>query len=85
MKAIDPEGTIILNVRAITAVMRNAGLEVRRIDAPKTEAKGWFGRWRATPEEGTETSEVEGEDRILSGDREVEGTGGRWSQIALVF
>ena len=85
MKAIDPEGTIILNVRAITAVMRNAGLEVRRIDAPKTEAKGWFGRWRATPEEGIETSEVECEDRILSGDKEVESTGGRWNQVPLVF
>lgn len=84
MKAIDPEGTIILNVRAITAVMRNAGLEVRRIDAPKAEARRWFGRWRAAPESEGETV-VETEDRILSGDKDVQGSGGRWVQIPLIF
>ena len=97
MKAIDPEGTIILNVRAITAVIRHTGLDVRRIDAPKPDDSRWFGRWRAAaapnpesePEPEGESVRVlypETEDRILSGDnKDVQGTGGRWVQIPLVF
>ena len=87
MKAIDPKATINLNVRAITAVMRNAGLEVRRIDAPKPSqrSEGWFGRWRVASEGEGQNSEAESEDRILSGDKDVEGTGGRWVQVPLVF
>jgi hypothetical protein len=91
MKAIDPEATIILNIRAILAVMRGAGVDVRRIDVPKQKAdKGWFSGWGSGQEVEKDESEDEDEepDRILTGagnSEEVEGTGGRWFEIPLVF
>ena len=83
MKAIDPEGTIILNIRGITAVMRSAGLDVRRIDQPQSQrvAKGGWFSWRRSNNDAEHKIEKEEEDTILRSD----GTGGRWIAIPLVF
>lgn len=85
MKAVDPEGTIILNIRAITQVMRNGGLDVGRIDAPKPRRPRWYRRWRDAGQDSDANGEARAEDRILSGDKDVEGTGGRWVEIGPVF
>lgn len=56
MKAIDAQDTIVLNTRGITAAMRNAGLDIRRVDESvvlkrcreeeerrRRKERGWFG------------------------------------------
>ena len=86
MKAINPQETIEINVRAILGVMRSAGLDVKRIDLPKQQQAGWFGGWRSkqTEKEGEEThKKEEEEDMILSGDKDVPGTNGRWIELPL--
>jgi hypothetical protein len=109
MKAVDPEGTTTLNIRGITAAMRNAGLDVRRIDEKsvvkmkkrqddeREKRRGrnrtpWFWGgpdWKNKGDENRKEKEngeepIE-EDRILSGDKLVDGTGGRWVELPLVF
>lgn len=61
MKAIDPEGTIKLNVRAITAAMRNSGLDAQR---PVEKSNSWFD-WGRREEDGDGDGEVH--DNILDG------------------
>ena len=78
MKAVDPEYIMTLNVRAITQAMRNAGLDVERIDENERkeqtakEKRGWA-FWRTVENEA-----IEQKDDIL--DEE----GARWVKLPLV-
>jgi platelet-activating factor acetylhydrolase len=90
MKAIDPQGTITLNIRGITAAMRNAGLDVARIDEAdavkeverkKRRERGWL---RSLVEREEQKMEVP-QDRILEGLEVADGRVERWIEIPLVF
>ena len=81
MKAIDPIGTMKLNVSAIAAVMRGPGLDVENVVENK-ERSGWLG-WLAGGKH-----EVEGEakqpDGILSGEAWTDGKReDRWQEVKL--
>jgi platelet-activating factor acetylhydrolase len=89
MKAIDPQTITTLNIRGITAVMRNAGLEVSRIDEAdvvkeverkRRREKGWWASFAGKEEEKVEVPP----DRILEG-LDVDGKVERWVEIPLVF
>jgi hypothetical protein len=72
MKAVDPLNTIELNIRAITQVMRNAGLAVRRVDQTsllqQKRGGGWLATWWAATDTAGEQgglSDEEEQDHIL--------------------
>ena len=86
MKAIDPEFIMTLNVRAVTQVMRNAGLDVRLIDEDERkkqrvkEKRGWA-FWRTVDVEGDEDGMLGERDCLLE---EGEEDQVRWKRLALV-
>lgn len=83
MKAIDPIGTMKLNVRAITAVMRGAGLEVEDVvESKERSGSGWLG-WLGR---GKHEIEDEGKqpDAILIGEAWTDGKReSRWEEVKL--
>jgi len=62
MNAQEPVETINLNVRAILAVMRGAGLEVEPYRSPEADGK----KERTTDEDEDESENYEVEDTILT-------------------
>ena len=81
MKAIDPIGTMKLNLRAITAVMKGAGLEVEGV-VERKEQSGWLG-WLAGGKHGVEDDGKQ-PDEILSGEAWTDGRReSRWEEVNL--
>ena len=81
MNAIDPVGTMKLNVRAITAVMRGAGLRVEGVVENRGRG-GWLG-WASGAHDGGEGEEMK-QDGILMGDVWTDGKReNRWEEVKL--